>query len=356
MAYRVVYIEDQDTGSVLHDLSQCGLEVVHCHPSTFKETTMEVDSHKPDLILMDFRLMPGGGEVNAPAIAQYYRSLSIDEPSLCLPVVLLSNDTKIHGFYDDFTSHDLFDFFIIKENLSDNKEKYALLMKEHIESYKLISTLQAKEADLVELLKIPEKLELDIDPRIKETLRSKKYQSNVYMASTFVFNHVVKSIGVLIGEDVLSARLGVSKGSESWSELCTLLKESEYTGVYSGSYQRWWADGVEIWWSETFEESHHPRRLNSEEKLKVICDKFPELNLQKVDGDSTTKTDNFWSICQYSLLPIDPSEAFEIQTDLSLMPWLDTQYYSYDSVRDYDLNDELTDIEKSRFKDIARGG
>ncbi|MGF1903556.1 hypothetical protein [Aliivibrio salmonicida] len=355
MVYKVVYIEDQDAESVIHDLSQCGLEVVHCHPNTFKETITKVDSHKPDLILMDFRLMQGGGEVNAPAIAQYYRSLSIDTPSLCLPVVLLSNDTKIHGFYDDFTSHDLFDFFIIKENLSENKEKYSLLMKEHIESYKFISSLQAKEEDLAELLKIPEKLELDIDPRIKETLRNKKYKSNVYMASKFIFNNVVKSIGVLIGEDVLSARLGINKTSESWNDLCSQLEGCEYTGIYSSSYRRWWADGVEVWWNETIEEENHLRRFNSKEKLNVICNKFPELKLKKVEGDLKTKTDNFWTICQYSQLPVDPSEAFEIQADLTLMPWLDTQYYSYESVRDYDLNDRLTDIEKSRYKDIARG-
>ncbi|RYU68089.1 hypothetical protein ERW51_10305 [Aliivibrio finisterrensis] len=355
MVYKVVYIEDQDAESVIHDLSQCDLEVVHCHPGTFKETITKVDSHKPDLILMDFRLMQGGGEVNAPAIAQYYRSLSIDNSSLCLPVVLLSNDTKIHGFYDDFTSHDLFDFFIIKENLSENKEKYSLLMKEHIESYKFISTLQAREEDLTELLKVPKKLELDIDPRIKETLRNKKYKSNIYMASKFIFNNVVKSIGVLIGEDVLSARLGIDKSSESWDELCSQLKECEYTGIYSGSYRRWWADGIEVWWNETIEESNHLRRFNSEEKLTVICSKLPGLKLKKVEGDLNTKTDNFWTICQCSLLPVDPSEAFEIQADLTLMPWLDTQYYSYESVRDYDLNDQLTDIEKSRYKDIARG-
>jgi len=354
MAYKIVYIEDQDASSVIHDLSPCDLDVAHCHPGTFKETITEVDSHKPDLILMDFRLTQGGSEVNAPAIAQYYRSLAIDDSNSCLPIVLLSNDSKIRGYYDDFTSHDLFDFFIIKEYLSDKKEKYSLLIKELIASYKCISTSQIENQDLVDLLLIPDKLEIDIDPRIKETLRSKQYQSNVYLASSFILNKIVKPVGVLIGEDVLSARLGVSKTSNDWGALCKTLKNYEYTGLYSGSYQRWWAYGIEVWWKEIIEESNHLRRFDSEGKLKILQEKFPTLQLQKVVGDPTTKTENFWTICQRNFLPIDPGEAFEIQSDLTLMPWLDTKYYSYESIRDYDLIKELTDIERARYKEMAK--
>jgi hypothetical protein len=354
MGYKVVYIEDLDAGSVLHDLSQCGLDVEHCKPTSFTETIADVDVKSPDLILMDFRLLQGGGEVDAPAIAQYYRSRSIDTPLYSLPIVLLSNDQKIQGYYDDFTSHDLFDFSISKEFLSERKEKYSHLMRELIDSYKIISVLQKKGNDLIELLKTPDSLKHDIDPRINETLSSKKYQSNIYMASSFILNSIVKPIGVLIGEDVLSARLGVSTTSEGWRNLCDFFNEFEYKGLYSGAYRRWWSSGIDNWWFENINSNNHLKRLNSVQKLQLLMEKYKGIQLDKIEGDTTSKTETFWSICQHSLIPIDPSEAFEIKSDLTLFPWLDSQYYSYTSIRDNGLNELLTDLEKLRYKELAK--
>jgi CheY-like chemotaxis protein len=354
MTYKVVYIEDQEADSVLHDLSQCDLDVVHCKPTSFKDTVNFVDAERPDLILMDFRLLQGGGEVDAPSIAQYYRTLSIDDKRASLPIVLLSNDQKIHGYYKDYTSHDLFDFFIIKESLHDKIEKYSRLMKELIESYSTIATLQLKSGELYGLLEVPELLIPEIDPRIRETLLSKKYQTNIYMASAFILNNVVKPIGVLIGEDVLAARLGVSKSSADWEKLLDLINECKYLGTYSRTYRRWWSVGIENWWVSEVDSHNHLRRLNSDQKLKALEAKFDSLVLNKVSGDAKSITESFWTVCQSSLTPVDPSEAFEIQTDLTSMPWLDSQYYSYESVRNLDLIQTLTDIEKMRFTEIAK--
>tara|TARA_R110002012_G_scaffold69969_1_gene180711 strand:+ start:3078 stop:4148 length:1071 start_codon:yes stop_codon:yes gene_type:complete len=354
MGYKIVYIEDLDAASVLHDLSRCGLDVEHCKPTSFTETIADVDERNPDLILMDFRLMQGGGEVDAPAIAQYYRSRSIDAPKQSLPIVLLSNDQKIQGYYDDFTSHDLFDFSISKGYLSERKEKYSHLMKELIDSYGTISALQKNDKDLLELLNTPDSLQHDVDPRINEILSSKKYQSNIYMASSFILNSVVKPIGVLIGEDVLSARLGVSMTSVDWKELCKYFNEFEYKGLYSGAYRRWWSVGIDNWWLENVDSNNHLKRLNSAQKLQLLIHKYKGIQLDKVKGDTTSKTETFWSICQHSLIPIDPSEAFEIKSDLTLYPWLDSQYYSYTSIRDNDFNEYLTDLEKLRYKELAK--
>ena len=354
MAYKVVYIEDLDADSVLHDLSLFELAIEHCKPTTFTETIANVDSKIPDLILMDFRLMAGGGEVDAPAIAQYYRSRAIDHPEKNIPIVLLSNDSKIHGYYDDFTSHDLFDFSISKEYLSEKKDKYALLIKELIDSYQTVAELQKQKQDLIQLLNVPESIKDDLDPRINETLSSKKFQSNTYMVSAFILNSIVKPIGVLIGEDVLSARLGVSKSSRDWNLLCEQLDEVAYKGLYSGAYRRWWSTGVDNWWLRDICETNHLRRLSSDQKLEALHLKFGDMQLNKVEGDPMTKTDSFWSVCQYSFVPVDPSEAFEIQPDLTTYPWLEPKYYSFESVRNNDLNDSLTELERIRFKEIAR--
>ncbi|MGB2518279.1 hypothetical protein [Shewanella algae] len=355
MVYKVVYIEDLDADSVLHDLSQYDLNIVHCKPSTFIDTISNVDKQAPDLILMDFRLMEGGGEVDAPSIAQYYRSRSIDEPPKSIPIVLLSNDRKIQGYYKDYTSHDLFDFSISKEHLSDKKEKYAQLISELIDSYKSIYKLQIDGDDLAKLIAIPKFLENEIDPRIIETLSSEKYKSNIYMASAFILNSVVKPIGVLIGEDVLSARLGIDKSSADWEVLCKEFDGVQYNGLYSGTYRRWWSSGVDSWWASEIDNNRHLRRLSSEQKLEAILRKRQGMRLGKVIGDPTSKTESYWSICQYSFIPVDPSEAFEIQTDLTIYPWLDSEYYSYESVRNQGLNEYLTELERVRYREIARG-
>lgn len=354
MAYKVVYLEDQDADSVIHDLNRFDLDARHCNPTSFKETVESINEFCPDLILMDFRLMERGGEVNAPAFAQYYRSLTIDDKSKSIPIVLLSNDEKIHGFYEDFTSHDLFDFSIKKSKLSSNLNKYTCLMKELVESYQRINILQSKNQPLVELLSIPERLAEEIDPRIQDVLHEKKLTSNNYMASSFILDSIVKPIGVLIGEDVLSARLGVSKDSSDWKALCAQVDEFLYKGVYCDTYTRWWAEGIESWWIDVVGERVHPRRLSSDEKVTILRNRF-SFDLQKVEGDEQSKTQKFWTICQESLIPVDPSEAFEVKASLTELPWVDRAYYSFFSVRDKDLITLLTEVDKARFKSLARG-
>ncbi|MCG9566245.1 hypothetical protein [Vibrio chagasii] len=354
MAYRIVYLEDQEADSVIHDLTRFDLEVLHCNPTSFKETIESIDKFCPNLILMDFRLMERGGEVNAPAFAQYYRSLTIDDKTKSIPIVLLSNDEKIHGFYEDFTSHDLFDFAIKKSKLSNNLEKYTCLMKELIESYRKINELQSEREPLVKLLCIPENLVEEIDPRIQDALHEQKLTKNIYMASSFILDSIVKPIGVLIGEDVLSARLGVSKDSPDWEFLCRQLEEYHYKGVYSDAYDRWWAEGVESWWENIVGERVHLRRLSSDEKVKILDNKY-NFNLSAVVGDDKSRTHKFWTICQDSIIPVDPSEAFEIKPPFAELPWVDRTYYSFSSVRDQDLITLLTDVERSRYKSLARG-
>jgi CheY-like chemotaxis protein len=356
MKYNVVYLEDQDAKSVIHDLLQYDLNVIHCNPTSFKETIEEIDSHQPDLILMDFRLMEGGGDVNAPAFAQHYRSLIIDDKTKSMPIVLLSNDDRIHGYYQDYTSHDLFDFSINKSGLSKHLNKYTSLMKELIGSYQQISKLQSRGDPLVRLLNIPEVLADQIDPRVVGTLGESKFITNVYIASAFILDNIVKPIGILIGEDVLAARIGIDNNSPDWASLCEKFEGYEYVGIYSDTYKRWWSEGVEIWWHENIAEKSQLRRISSTDKAQLLKSKFPSLELKVVEGDIDSITKKFWSICDQSLVPVDPSEAYEAKTELATMPWIDRKYFSYRSIRsNLELMLSLTDIEKNRFKQLAKG-
>ncbi len=355
MAYKVVYVEDLEADSVLHDLNGLGLNVEHCKPSSFIETINNIDEKQPNLILMDYRLMEGGGDVDAPSIAQFFRSRAIDDPTRSIPIVLLSNDKKIHSYLEDYTSHDLFDFAISKGVLSEKKEKYAQLIRELIESYSAIHKVSASKDSLKTLIAPPTSLEARVDPRIKETLDDKKYISNTYMASGFILNNIVKPIGILIGEDVLSARLGVSKSSKDWETLIGLLNEYQYKGIYSSTYKRWWSEGIEEWWNSQINKHSYLRTLSTHQKYTEIVNKITELELAEVSGDPKSVTNSFWTICNKSSIALDPSEGFEIKSELTQCPWLDSQYLTYESVRDHDLIDKLTDFEKSRYKELAKG-
>lgn len=354
MAFKITYLEDQAAESIISDLKDFDLDVEHCKPTNFKETIEKINYLSPDLLLMDFRLQEGGGEVDASPFAQYFRSSSVDDQTKSLPIVLLSNDEKIRDFHKDFTSQDLFDFSISKEKIRSNLEKYSSLMKELIESYRKIYSDQLDGNNLIELLNVPTALEENIDPRIKETLQEKRFETNVYMVSAFILGNIVKPVGILFGEDVLAARIGISKDSDDWDKLCLTLEDYKYKGIYCETYDRWWAEGFEIWWESRVGSSIHPRRLSSDKKLKIVQEKFPDFSLKKTESDGESITGKLWSICQESFLPIDPSEAFEIKMDLSTMPWIDRKYHSYNSIRDYDLTKKLTDFERLRFREIAR--
>ncbi|WP_130537952.1 hypothetical protein [Thiomicrorhabdus indica] len=354
MVYKVVYVEDQDAGSVLKDLKRFGLEPIHCKPITFAETVSCINGSNPDLILMDYKLLEGGGETDAPALAQSFRSQGVEDASLSIPIVLLSNNSKMQNFYKDFTSNDLFDFSINKEKFHQNLDKYTTLMKELIESYKEIKERIVNKQSVLDLLEIPDNLIENIDPRIVDFLKSVNSDST-YQVSGFILDKIVKPIGVLIGEDVLTARLGVSKGSVDWNDLLQKFEQYRYKGVYSGAYKRWWAEGIQYWWRHELQQSLHLRRLSAEEKLIILKEQFPEIELERVEGDASSVTRKFWTICHHSYIPIDPSEAFEKKNILSEVPWVEPEYYSYDSVCDNDLFQQLSEIDKERFKALAKG-
>ena len=358
MEYRVVYLEDESGDSVVSDLIDNGIEATHCPAAGFQETVDRINDYNPDLILMDYRLLSGGGAVNAPSFAQNYRSLAIDsaENHRNMPIVLMSNDNAMVSYHKDVTSHDLFDFSIKKSKFSDNKAKYATLIKELIDSYKKIQTLPTNGDLTQELLAVPVELVNDLDRRVTNTLEAKSHLEDPHMLSAFILDQVVKPIGLLIGEDVLSARLGVCKTSGNWGDLLEDLDEFKYSGIYSGTYKRWWAVGLEHWWRTKIDEGSHPKRLKASVRLAKIKETFPGLDLLEIQRPSKHPSEKFWTICQKSFDPLDPNLAFEVAASLPKMPWVDFSYYSYESVRgDDDLLSQLKEQDKERYKDLARG-
>lgn len=358
MDYKIVYLEDLEPDSIQREIENQRIEVSHVQPDSNFETTLNhIKDIGADLLLMDFRLNAGVGKFNAPPFAQFFRSQVIDG-GLNLPIVIISSENNIRDYYRDYTSFDLFDFAVDKATFLQKTEKYCSLFKELIAGYKLLNQLQsAQEKVNIELLKVPAVIENEIDSRFLDLLSMEKYQTNACMMTGLLLTTFVKPIGILIGADVLSARLGVSKFSKDWTNLLNRLEEFKYVGIYGKTYNRWWAQGIDCWWKINFPNCPTLRRLSSAERCEYIKEKFgleQLLPLEKLEFSNSTR---FWTICTGKLTPLDPIDGFEIAGDINNSPWLDPKFYSFNFIVNHSSSEnikELKEQEQERLKEIRR--
>lgn len=323
MAYRIIYLEDLDPGSIIHDLEQFDFKVDHYVPKVFEETISEV--LKYDLLLFDFRLTGADAIFDAPTIAQTLRTLN-SKHHQDVPIILISSETKITDYYKDLTSQDLFDLSISKDTLLKNLDKYTSRFKGLIEGYNCIKDTGF---DIDAALNINARQREILDYRIFEKLNTPIYSSDVFAFSSFILKEMIQSIGVLFGEDVLLARLGVSKESPDRTKLLTLFEDFKYKGIYSSSYNRWWSDGLIEWWDSKIKDKSSLRRLNADERVKKLID-LTGLDLKVQSKTEFAKSSKFWTICKDSSLPIDPIDGLEISKK-NLLPWQETEYLSIQS-------------------------
>lgn len=353
MVYKIAYLEDLDAGSIKRNVEQQGFDVTHVEPQdSFESTLSLIQSIDADLLLMDFRLHAGVANFNAPPFAQFFRSQVIDNGK-SVPIALISSENNIRDYYRDYTSFDLFDFAVDKETFLKNTPKYCSLFKELIDSYQLLGHMQSEERPVdVAVINVPEALHRRVDRRLLDMLSMDKYQNDPFMLSGLLLSSFVKPIGPLIGSDVLSARLGVSKSSEGWKELQGLLDDFVYQGLYSGTYRRWWSLGVDAWWKLHFPSGQSLRRLTSRERCQLIGEKFKLDNLTELERQPLSSSDRLWTICAGNGAPLDPIDGFEIAKDVSSSPWLEPALYSFDFLVNQgtpEVLKELKEQERERF-------
>ena len=356
MAYSILYIEDLDPGSIIHDLNNHGFQVKHYIPKNFEETIKEVNGY--NLLLFDFRLTETTAIFDAPTIAQTLRTINSDN-HIDIPIVLISSETKISDYYKDLTSQDLFDLSLTKDTLLNNLEKYSTRFESLIDAYK---TINIEKFDIVKILKLSEEQSENLDYRIVEKLNRDMFSNNIFAFSSFILNNLIQKIGVLFGEDVLSARLGISKTSKDWQKLKSHFDSFKYKGIFSGSYNRWWSDGLINWWKENNEGKNTLRKLNAEQRLKRI-EEITGLDLVVQKPTKYAKSNSYWTICKETHLPIDPIDGLELHKN-DLLDWQEKKYLSiqaglepqkFDSATRKPIYIEfLKPIEKNRLKSIAK--
>ncbi len=328
MVYKILYIEDQNPDTIIARLHDSGdFKVKHLSPNTLENVLENLS--KQNLLLLDFKLTEEADiQVDAPTIASALRTFGSDSHKN-IPIVLISTRENITNYYKDFTSKDLFDLTTTKDNFLDNIEKYTKRLKSLISAYKLIGKEKGK---MEKILGISTKFKKSIDYRIELNLKKETIKDDIFAYSNFIHQNLIRSIGVLIGEDVLSARLGISKDSPDWEKLKVKLGKAKYKGISSDSYNRWWAQKIIEWFEKNNKGKSSLRRLNAQQRCEVIK-KITKLKrlipLEKIDDRGyKAQSSNFWTFCKETKKAIDPIDGFEIY-DRELFGWQEKEYISF---------------------------
>lgn len=333
MVYKILYIEDLEAETRNLTFERENFKVSSILPSeSIDKIINDINEKDPDLIILDYILTEGSNLkfCNAPTIAATLRSLTAVEANKERPLVLMSNkDNIVNSYRKDYTSHDLFDYAITKDNATKaNSDKFVKKCISFIESYKIIGK---EKFNLSKILKVDKK---SIHSKLNFYLNDSN--KSLYEYSRFIFEHLIRCSGMLIGEDVLSARLGVSKDSKDWEKLKQCIEIYKYSGIFHNSYNRWWMSSIDMWWNKTIEDKHTLRHYNAKDRVEKIKHKL-NLDLYIVKSSEKNLSNDYWTICKQTKLPLDPFDGLEILEE-EFMPWQDKDYISIDGY--------LEDIEK----------
>lgn len=349
MAYKILYIEDQQADSRENDLKELGFEVITYDPSPNLNDFIPVLNADIKAIIMDYRLTKGANNAcfDAPTLAATLRSKH-SEDFKERPIILMSNEDIIIYYYKDFRNQDLFDFSLSKKDFLNQKDKFKLYLISFIEAYKKIKD---DKYNICLIFGIAEKDHTMLHSQLLSELNSKT--GYVYEYSRLINESIIHSIGTLIGEDILAARLGINKNSADWNKVLESLEEASYKGIFSDSHKRWWMEKVHQWWGEIIKSEQSLRRLDAPERVEIIKE-ILNVNIEVASGSKYSNSNNFWTICKHTKIPLDPFDGIELLKNY--LPWQEKEYISFDAALDKmdNYKDLISIVDKQAVREFAK--
>lgn len=335
--YKVFYIDDEKddlTTPIKTKLQEDGvLEVSLNKPLGFED---EIDVLKTKLkdynaLLLDLQLDGPQEEVvinekgdkfqaryQAPPLAQMIRTLASELAIPDMPIILCSTETKIKASFNrDFTSHDLFDWTFLKDDIDKSTINKIVSL---IEGYQILSHNKKEfsvslKRDYIELdQRILSRFVIEENPPIHEIAR-------------VIFRDIVQPTGLLVNEFTLAARLGIDiDSSKNWKDLLDFFSKAKYNGVFHESWNRWWNDKI----IDIFEDitNENLASLDATSRVSLLIEKTGLKELVEAKPIELFESNNYWNICEVTNKPLDPFEGFKISGKEEPKPWQDYSYVS----------------------------
>jgi hypothetical protein len=319
------------------------IEFSKMHPKElaeqFEHIKQESSKGAPFGVLVDLRLdeLPDDSGIKVfyrgSTLAQDLRTRMALGEIDNFPIILWSvNDKLARSYEPDSASHDLFDAVYLKDgpdvSSPEGISKRTLQLKAFAVGYCSLKGCLRGEGDPWDLRKAfginEEDLEI-LDPRLVQYFLS----SNViYVFARKMLNSLIREEGVLVGERMLAAKLGVDieASGANWGRLLSALGACRYSGIFSEAYQRWWSHRISSYWDMLNGGKGALRRFGASDRVRVLND---ELGLALiaakplVDGHS----DRFSTLCIATNAPLDTVDAFKVLR-VDGFPWQENRYVS----------------------------
>jgi hypothetical protein len=206
---------------------------------------------------------------------------------------------------------------------------------------------------------LPEERSDHIDPRFLSYFDGGDTPS-IHDVARLILRELIGRAGLLIGERLLAARLGVDIArSPDWPRLLGGLPDwCRYGGPFADAWPRWWAPLVQDEWWLSLPDTRHASlgSLNAEQRVKRLREHVGFAQLVPAEPILPGYSTHFRTLCAASGDPLDPLDGVVLGGDEPL-PWQDAAYISIDAAlerRHEDLGLRLHPAEIQRVNALRR--
>lgn len=346
---KYLYIDDESVNSIeplINGFNRSERILVERMPLDKNEKIEDIYQKLRDLqydgIIVDLMLNGSGPfriACNSNSIVQYVRDLAERNEHKFCPVVLCSTDEQLQKqLHNGYTSSDLYDHHFSKDfSLSYDYE--AKVLESLAEGYDKIT----KENDVNELLKRDIS---HLDTRPFEPFIGGKI--DVKQFADFILKDLFIYSGLLIPEEILCARLGISKNG-SYKEVLSLFASAKYIGVFKEVGDFYWSDIV----CEIFHRIFHVNlaSLDAEEKTTLLEKHLRNHTLEEAPLAPYNRSKRFWTICVITHECLDPMEGYRMKERTILKPWQEPHFVSFNAISSGELNEtDIIPIDAERYR------
>ena len=277
MTYRVVFVDDYIDGGFDELLHEDGvLAAVPMELAELAELANAIFGEETHAIALDYQLDENLGDLRpeqgfkASSLAQKLRDQAIERPEHDAPIVLFSALNKVLTlFAPDKTAHDLFDRVYTKDEINTNVEGVRREILDLCQGYEALRP-QSGAFDLYSIMNADER---DAEALDIQALRIELKDAKApHIAARVILKNVVLNSGLLLDQNDVFARLGISIENED--TILSKLREADlaYSGIFSTAWPRWWAHRLDDWMKDIF--AARATGLTAANRTKLLNEKF----------------------------------------------------------------------------------